>query len=47
MLNAGLDIMRRVAVPPGTGVLRLLVTGIAVGVFIDGRCVADGVEVTL
>jgi len=46
MPNAGLDTTRRVAVPPGAGVLRLLVTGMAVGVFIDRRCVADGVEVT-
>jgi hypothetical protein len=46
MPNAGLDTMRRVAVPPGAGVLRLLGTGVAVGVFIDRRCVADGVEVT-
>jgi len=46
MPNAGLDTTRRVAVPPGAGVLRLLVTGVAVGVFIDRRCVADGVEVT-
>jgi hypothetical protein len=27
-------------------VLRLLVPGVAVGVFVDRRCVADGVEVT-
>jgi len=46
MPNAGLDTTRRVAVPPGAGVLRPLVTGVAVGVFIDRRCVADGVEVT-
>ena len=46
MPNAGLDTMRRVAVPPGAGVPRLLVTGVSVGVFIDCRCVADGVEVT-
>jgi len=44
--NAGLDTTRRVAVPPGAGVLRLLVTGVAVGVFIHRRCVADVVEVT-
>jgi len=31
-------------VPLGAGVLRLLVTGVAVGVFIDRRSVADGVE---
>jgi len=46
MPNAGLDTTRRIAVPPGAGVLRLLVTGVAVGVFIDRRCAADGVEVT-
>jgi len=33
-------------VPPGAGVLRLLITGVAVGVCIERRCVADGVEVT-
>ena len=43
--NAGLDTTRRVEVPPGAGVLRLLATGVAVGVLIDRRCVADGVEV--
>ena len=31
---------------PGAGVLRLLVPRIEVGVYIDRRCVADGVEVT-
>ena len=46
MLDAGLDTTRRVDVPPGAGVLRLRVPGVAVGVFIDRRCVADGVEVT-
>jgi len=46
MPNAEQDTTRRVAVPLGAGVLRLLVTGVAVGVFIDRRCVADGVEVT-
>jgi len=46
MPDGGLDTMRRVEVPPGDGVLRLLVTGVAVGVFIDRRCVPDGVEVT-
>jgi hypothetical protein len=45
MPNAGLDTTRRVAVLPGAGVLRLLVTSVAVGIFIDRRCVADGVEV--
>jgi len=44
--NGGLDTTRRVEVPPGAGVLRLLVPGMAVGVLIDRRCVADGVEVT-
>jgi len=46
MPNAGLDTMQRVEVSLGAGVLRLLVTGMAVGVFIDCRCVADRVEVT-
>jgi hypothetical protein len=32
--------------PLGAGVLRLLVPGMAVGVFIDRRCVVDGVEAT-
>jgi hypothetical protein len=45
MPDAGLDKMRRVEVPPGAGVLRLLVPGVAVGIFVDRRCVADGVEV--
>ena len=48
--DAGLDTTRRVEsvceVPPGAGVLRLLVPGVAVGVFVDRRCVADGLEVT-
>jgi hypothetical protein len=46
MLNAGLDTTRRIEVPPGAGVLPLLVTSVVVGVYIDRRCVADGVEVT-
>jgi len=46
MLDAGLNITRHVEVPPGAGVLRLLVPGVAVGVFIDRRCVVGGVEVT-
>jgi len=46
MPNVGLDTTRRVEVPPGAGVLRLLVTGMAVEIFIDRRCVADRVEVT-
>ena len=33
-------------VPPGAGVLRLLVPGMAVVVIIDRLCVADGVTVT-
>jgi hypothetical protein len=37
MPNAGLDTTRRVEVPPGAVVLRLLVTGVAVGVFIKRR----------
>jgi len=46
MPNVGLDTTRHVEVPLGAGVLRLLVTGMAVGVIIDRHCVADGVEVT-
>ena len=46
MPDAGLDTTRRVEVPSGAGVLQLLVPGVAVGVIIDRRCVADGVEVT-
>ena len=46
MPDAGLDTTRRVEVPPGAGVLRLVVPGVAVGVLIDCRCVAYGVEVT-
>jgi len=47
--DAGLDTTRCVeslcAIPLGAGVLRLLVLGVAVGVIVDRRCVADGVEV--
>jgi len=50
MPDAALDTTRRIEsvgkVPPGAGVLRLLIPGMAVGVFIDRRSVADGVEVT-
>jgi len=46
MLNAGLDRTRRIEVLPGASVLGLLVTCMPVGVFIDCRCVVDGVEVT-
>ena len=46
MPDAGLDTMRHVEVPPGAGVLQLLVPGVAVGVFIDCHCAADGVKVT-
>jgi len=35
MPGAGLDTMRRVEVPRGAGVLRLLGPGVAAGVFID------------
>jgi len=49
MSDAGLDTMRSVEfvceVPPGAGVLPLVVPGLVAGVFIDRRCVADGVEV--
>jgi len=51
MPDARLDTMRRVEsvceVPPGAGVLQLLIPGKAVGVIINCRCVADGVTVTL
>lgn len=33
-------------VPPSDGMLRLLVLEIAVGVIIESRCVADGLDVT-
>jgi hypothetical protein len=50
MTDAGVDTTRCLEsvsiVPLGAGVLRLLVPGVAVGVIIDRRCVADGVEVT-
>jgi len=50
MLDVRLNTTRRIEsvceVPPGAGVLRLLVPRIVVGVIIDRRCVADGVEVT-
>ena len=47
MQDAGLDTMRHVVcvceVPRCAGVLRLLLPGVAVGVIIDRRCIADGV----
>jgi len=46
MPDAGLATTRRAGVPPGTGVLQLLVPGMAVGVCIYRRCVPDRVEVT-
>jgi hypothetical protein len=46
MPDQGLDAMRRVKLLPGHGVLRLLVLSLVVGVFIDGLCVADRVDVT-
>jgi len=46
MPNACLDKTQCVEVPPGAGVLRLIVTSGVVRVFIDRRCVADVVEVT-
>jgi hypothetical protein len=44
--DVGLDTTQHVEVPLGTGVLHLLVPGVAFGVFVDHRCVADRVEVT-
>jgi hypothetical protein len=48
--DAGLDTTRRIEsvckVPPGDGVLQLLVPGVAVGVFIERRNAGDWVEVT-
>jgi hypothetical protein len=46
MLDAGLDTMRRVEDPPGAGVRRLLLPGVAVEVFVERSFVADGVEIT-
>ena len=46
MPDTKLHTMRRVELPPGAGMLRLLVPGVVVGVFIDCCCVADEVEVT-
>jgi hypothetical protein len=50
MPDAELDTTRHVesvcVIPLRAGVLRLLVPGVAVGVIIDHRCQADGVEVT-
>jgi hypothetical protein len=50
MPDARLDTTRHVEspcmVPLDAGVLRLLVPGVAVGVIIARRCVAEGVEVT-
>jgi hypothetical protein len=50
MPDAGLDTTRRVEsdciVPLGAGVLLLFLPAVLVGVMIDRRCVADGVEVT-
>jgi hypothetical protein len=45
MLDAGLDTTRRVEVPHGAYLLPLLVPSVAVGVFIDRRCVEDRVDV--
>jgi hypothetical protein len=50
MPDAGLDTTRRVEsvgeIPLSAGMLRRPVPGLAVGVLIDRRCVADWVEVT-
>jgi hypothetical protein len=44
--HVGLDTTQRVEVLPDAGVLRLLVPSVAVGVFVDRHCEADGVEIT-
>jgi hypothetical protein len=44
MPDAGLDKTLRIEVPPGAGVLTLYTPRVAVGVYIDHRCVVDGVE---
>jgi hypothetical protein len=46
MQDAGVHTTRRVQFSPGGGGIRLLDPGVADGVFIDRRCVADGAEVT-
>jgi hypothetical protein len=46
MPNAGLQTTQHIEVPPVAGVLRLLVTGVAVAVSIDQCCVVGRVEVT-
>jgi len=49
MPDVGLGTMQRVesvcVIPLGAGVLRLLLPGVAVGVFIDRCYVADGVDI--
>jgi len=42
MPDARQDTTRSVEVPPGAGVLQMLVPSVAVGVLIDRCCVADG-----
>ena len=46
MPDEGMNTMQYIEAPLGAGELRLLVPGLAVGVFIHRCCVADGVEVT-
>jgi len=46
MPDSGLDTMRCNEVPPGAGVLQLLVPSLAVGVIRECHYVVDGVEVT-
>jgi hypothetical protein len=46
MADPGLETNRHVEVPPDAGVLRLLVPGVAVGVFVDSRRVVDEVDLT-
>jgi len=44
MLDSGLETTQSDDLPPAAGVILLLVHGMAVGVFIDCHCIADGVE---
>jgi len=46
MLDARQYSAQCIYVPPGVGLLRLLVPGVAVGVFVDHCCVVDWGEFT-